>query len=655
MAQRGKNEVQHSKGSIDGMKDSLYSRQHAPILHPDHRTLLDPEGKEHPPVTWEDAKIEPDTPKTSVVPEPTSPKPRMSFAIKFFIASFAFFVGAIGVAGYMFFVGSNTVSPQNIDLQVIAPTVIDGGKPTTFQVLINNRNQSPLQLVDLSIDYPDNTRDSVDQTIPLQHERQSIGGVTAGQQIKRTADAVFYGQEGSQQKIVVTLQYSVANSNAIFQKQAEADFTVGSAPVSVVVDAPAEAISGQQFTMNVSVTNNTQAPIQNFLLQGEYPFGYTLQSATPPSEPSGNLWRLNTLSPGQTKQIQMVGTILGQDGDQRVFKFSTGSDADQTDTTIKVPFIVVPQTLTVHKPFISATLTLNGSQAKSVAIQAGKSVDGIVTWQNNLDVPVSNVQLVLSLSGPALDKTSVSSSNGFYQSTNNTITWDNTSDSDFASVPPGGTGKLQFTFSTLAPGTNGTVYTNPTVDFNLKVAGVRQGQSGVPETVSSAATTEATVASAVQLTQSALHFTGPFANSGPMPPMAEKSTTYTVVWTLLNSSNTIANATVSAILPSYVTYLSSQDPNVTYEQASRRVTWAMGNLKAGVGFSAPPQTTAFQVSLLPSGSQVGQKPLLTGDATFAGQDRFAQVTVQATAPGADTALIGDTGYTDAMANVQAAQ
>ncbi len=645
MEHRGK-----KKDAIDGMKDSLYSREHEPKIHLEARTPLGPEGHvEHPAVSWTDSKIVPTAPRSTDVG--SAGNKHVSFATKFFIGSFVFFLAAMGGAAYIFFVGGNTISPQNIDIQVLSPSVIDGGKQTTFEIIVNNRNQSPLQLVDISIDYPVNTRDPNDQSQQLSHERQSVGGIAGGEQIKRTANAVFYGQEGSQQKVIVTLQYSVPNSNSIFQKKAEADFTVGSSPVSVNVQAPNEAISDQPFDLDVTVTSNSQAPIKNLVLEGQFPFGFSVVNATPSLDSGGNIWRLGTLAPGQARNIHLTGKIVGQDGDERVFRFLSGSDADQSNTSIKVPFIVVPQTLTVHKAFITATLSLDGKTGKTVAIQAGHAVSGSVLWQNNLTVPVSNIEIVMSLSGPMLDKNSISSTNGFYQSQNNTITWSRDQDTSLATVPPGGTGTFPFSFNTISPGANGTIYTNPTVNLNLTVSGVREGQSGVPETVSSAATIQASVASAVLLKETALHFTGPFQNSGPMPPVAEQRTTYSVVWTVQNSSNTIANSVVSAVLPPYVQFIAAQDGSVTFDKASRTVSWAMNDLKAGTGFSMPPRSTAFQVSLLPSISQVGQSPQLTGNAKLTGQDRFAQVVIDTTAQPASTALVGDVGFQDSMSNV----
>lgn len=646
-------EPRKRRDTIDELKGTLYSREHAPEIDPQARTPLERPAKERPPVAWQDGRIPPREIDVSM-PSATQPmkKKHLSLATKFFIGSLIFFIGATAAAAYLFFYGGNTISPQNIDIQIVAPSIIDGGKESTFQIIIDNRNQSPLQLVDLAIDYPDGTRDPQDQSQPLTHERQSIGTIEPGQQIKRTANAVFYGSEGSQQKVMVTLSYSVPGSTSVFEKQAEADFTIGSSPVSISVNAPAEAIAGQQFGIDVTVTSNSTSPIDNVVLQGQYPFGFLVVQTSPSADTGGTIWRLGTLAPGESQAVHLTGTIDGQDGDERVFRFLTGIISDPTDTQITVPFITVPQTLTVHRPFVSATIALGGKSGKSVAIPGAQVVDGTITWQNNLSVPVSNLELHLTLSGPMLDPSSVQSGSGFYQSQNSTIVWSKDQDSTLAAVPPGGSGTEQFSFSTLAPGTGGTVYTNPTIDLNVGVSGVREGETGVPETVSSAATLQASIASALTLDVQALHFSGPFQNGGSMPPRAEQTTAYTIQWTVKNSANAVANATVAATLPPYVEFVSAgQNNSVTYDSGSRTVTWDLGDLNAGVGYSTPARVAAFQVALTPSTSQVGGTPTLTSDAQLQGEDRFAQVGVQATAQAPNTVLQGDTGFTSGMAQV----
>jgi hypothetical protein len=313
-----------------------------------------------------------------------------------------------------------------------------------------------------------------------------------------------------------------------------------------------------------------------------------------------------------------------------------------------VPILTVPQTITVHKPFISGTIAVNGQTGKTISAPGATALSGTITWKNNLTTAVSNVQLTLTLTGPALDKNSISSTDGFYQSQNNTITWSSAQDPALASVPAGAEGALQFSFASLPPGSGGVLITNPTIILNLAVQGTRADQGNVPEQVASAASAEVSVASALSLTVAALHFSGPFTNTGPMPPQVNSDTSYTIVWTVKNSSNTVANASVSAVLPPYIKYVSSGTPGVSYDSASRTVTWGLGDVNAGVGYSSAAKQAAFQVVLMPSVSQVGSAPTLTGDASLTGQDRFAQVSVSANAAAPTTFLSGDTGFQSGM-------
>lgn len=631
------------KSGVEKLKDKLYSRKES-IRTDDIRTPLEVHPNEISPV-WQE-----NTPPPAADTQPLAmPPASMSISAKFFIGSIVFFLIAAGASAIVFFNGGNVISPQNIDLQIVAPSLIDGGKAATFQIIATNRNQSDLVLVDMIVDYPDGTRSADDQSKPLTHDRQTIGTISSGQQIKRSVSGVLYGQEGSTQKLVVTLEYSVAGSNATFQKQSVADFTIGSSPVSIAIDAPSEAIAGDEFSMKISVRSNATTPLSNVVIKGQYPFGFSVTSADPSADAGGTLWRLGALSPGTTRTITLKGVIQGQDNDERVFRFQAGSNSDQTDTQIKVPFLTMPYTLTVHKPFVTGSISVNGQTGSVVSAQAGKTLQGTIRWQNNLSDSISDAQLVLTFDGPALDKTSIQAANGFYQSSNTSIVWSKGQDSSLAHVAPGATGTYQFSFATLPPAAGNVLITNPTIKLNLKVTGTREGGSSVAESVGSAASLTVQLASASSITAQALHFSGPFQNIGPMPPRAEAATTYAVVMTVKNSSNELANTTVSTTLPPYVQFVSAiPGEGVTYDSASRTVKWPVGELKAGVGYTLPARQAAFQVTLIPSTSQVGQIPNLTGPITLSGQDRFAQVNVQSSAPAPTTKIVGEAGFATGM-------
>lgn len=635
------------KSGVEKLKDRLYSRKANPDM-PDIRTPLESHTPQVAP-RWE-------APPTPEAPAPEKPslapreqKKTMSLAAKFFVGSVVFFMLAAVAAAYVFYGGGNLISPQNIDLQIVAPSIIDGGKAATFQIIANNRNQSDLELVDLIIDYPDGARSAADATQSLTHERQTVGVIASGQQVKRTVSGIFFGQEGVQQKLKVTLQYNVAGSNAIFEKTSEALFTIGSAPVSISVSAPSEAIAGDQMSISVTVRSNAATPINNVVVQGQYPFGFSVTSSEPKADAGGTLWRLGTMNPGSSQTINLTGSIQGQDGDERIFRFLAGTNSDQTDTQIKVPFLTVPHSLTVHRPFITGAITVNGQTGKTVSVTAGKALQGSIRWQNNLSDAVSDVQLVLTIVGPALDKNSVSSPNGFYQSANSSIIWSKDQDSSLGSVPPGGESTYQFNFATLPPAAGNILITNPTLTLNLEVRGTRQGGSSVPESVGSAASLTVQLASAASVVAQTFHFSGPFTNMGPMPPRAETATTYSIVWTVKNSANALANTSASAVLPPYIDFVSAiPGEGIIYDAPSRTVKWPIGELKAGVGYTLAARQAAFQVTLNPSTSQIGRVPELTGPLTLSGLDRFAQVQVTTRADAPTTKITGESAFRSGM-------
>jgi hypothetical protein len=164
---------------------------------------------------------------------------------------------------------------------------------------------------------------------------------------------------------------------------------------------------------------------------------------------------------------------------------------------------------------------------------------------------------------------------------------------------------------------------------------------------------QVTLSSNTSVTAQTLHFEGPFSNSGPVPPRAEDETSYTIVWTVRNSSNAIANAAVAANLPPYVRFISAASGSgITYDDASRTVRWNLGDITAGAGYTLPERQAAFQVAFTPSSSQIGDAPPLTGAAVLTGQDRFAQVPVQASAEAPTTRLTGDGDFEPGMEIVE---
>ena len=66
----------------------------------------------------------------------------MRFATRFFIAAVGFFAIAAGVATFLFFTGTNTVSVDNVSLTIQGPTTVAGGDTVPLSIVIKNKNPS---------------------------------------------------------------------------------------------------------------------------------------------------------------------------------------------------------------------------------------------------------------------------------------------------------------------------------------------------------------------------------------------------------------------------------------------------------------------------------------------------------------------------------
>src|SRR3990167_1483442 len=125
-----------------------------------------------------------------------------------------FFILALGYASYMFFAKGNTVSNDNIDISVLSNAFTAGGEEYPLLLEIANKNNSPLDLVDLVVEYPKSSQASLSQD--NERLRISLGTIPAGGVKNENMKLVLFGEQGSTRQIKISLEYRVEGSNAIF-------------------------------------------------------------------------------------------------------------------------------------------------------------------------------------------------------------------------------------------------------------------------------------------------------------------------------------------------------------------------------------------------------------------------------------------------------
>lgn len=622
-----------NKSSINRMKRRLYSR-----------AARSKKGKRHElreryyevDEEWQDSSL----------PKPVSIRHKFHNKSKILlIAAAAFFIVSIAISTALFFGGSNFVSAKNIEIEVRGPTAIPGGDELSLQITIINRNTVPIKVADLLIEYPEGTRSAENINNELLRFRESLGTIGPGEQVKRTIKAVLFGEENASKGITVGVEYRIDDSNAIFFKDILYTLKISSAPLVVSIDALKEVVTGQDITLTIDVASNSSSVIRNVLLKAEYPFGFEFKNARPKPSFGVDVWELGDIPSEEKQRIVITGTLTGQDGEERVFQFSSGVQSDQDEQLLAAVFGTAESSVIIQRPFLSVELIINGETSPDTVIRSGKKVRADLIWVNNLSTRVFDGEIEIRFSGDILDKTSVSVSDGFYRSIDNTIVWNRDTDSSLAVLEPGEKGRLRFTFTPFGLA-SGRSFNNPQIDFNITVAGRRLREAQVPERIESTVEKTVKISSDLLISSRALFTIGPFVNTGAMPPKAEQETTYTIEWSLSNSSNRIEDVVVFATLPSYVRWTGQVSPSseeVTFNPNNSIVTWRAGDIAPHIGFTSVPRKVAFQIALLPSISQIGSQPVIINEQTVEGFDQFALRELTSSKRALKTRLLSDPG------------
>ena len=585
----------------------------------------------------------------------TYEKHSMSFFTKLLIGSFIFCVGAVGIGAYLFFNGANLISGDNIEIAINGPVSVPGGAKVSFDINVKNKNNVDLALADLSVDFPAGTTNPDDPSTELKNFRELLGDIPAGGSAKKTVSAIMFGEENLERQIVVSVTYKVKGSTALFTKNTSYDVLINSSPILLTVSSFDEITSGQEFDIKVQLKSNSQDTLKNVILKGTYPFGFTYLSATPKPAVNTSTWLIGDIPAGAEKTIIIHGKVQGEDSETRVFRFVAGARSSADPEQIGTQYMSAEQSMVVQKPFVSLAIGIDGDDAPEDHVgQFGRNERVSISYFNNLPTTIANMVITAKLSGTAYDKTAVQPDGGYFNSATNEIVWNTQTNSELNSVAAGGQGKVSFSVVPKDTGTAQSPIVNPTVAITASVAGNRTQGSSVPEKLSSLVSKTSKISSNVSLTGRILRSVGPFTNTGPIPPKAEVPTTYTIVWTIDNTSSAVGSTVVTASLPAYVKWLGSISPTnetVSYDENKGIITWDAGTINANTIGASRRRELYFQVSFLPSINQVNQSPNIINQAVLTATDKFTGAQLESKQDYLTTRFSTDPSYKEGQANV----
>jgi hypothetical protein len=542
-----------------------------------------------------------------------------------------FFIVALVLSSIYMLLGGNTVSADNIAVTITGPLSIGGGETISLQISVTNQNTSAIQGANLIVRYPDGTQSPEEEGKSLQREAIPLENIEAGETVNVPVRAVIFGEEDEEKTIIAEVEYQLEGSNGVFFKEAEPLVVkINASPVTVSIESVERVAPGQPINVNFVVRSNSGTPLKDVVIRAEYPFGFEYTSAEPKPVRGQNAWLIDEIKPGETKTISVNGIVGGTRSDERVVTAAAGISNNTNTYELTSVFSSDEFTYAFEDRFIELIVSINSNQEESVVIEDGGTARVGILVNNTLEDTIYDANVVVDITGTALDERGVRVTSGFYDSIKNAILFDQNTLRSLAEIDPGKSVRVEFE---IRP--DEMVTQMPEINFVASVEARRVREDNASEAILGSEERTIKLASEVKTLMSLEH------QSGPIPPVAEKLTQYNVGLRIESGKNDIDNGEFSATLPAYVSWLdlSSGDGTVTYNPTTRTVTWKIPAIARNSAV-----TNTITVGFLPSISQVGSNPTIISNASFKGTDRFTGTPVRGRASGLNTILSSESGY-----------
>lgn len=547
---------------------------------------------------------------------------------------------AVGIAacvvlgfGFLYLISTGLISfgvdlDKKLEVSVEGATEVTGGDRATWHVKIKNANTTKLESVEVSFEFPPGSQPVVGDLSEngLKKERHTIGTLEPGESKEEIFSAIVFGSKDQVLPGKVSVEYRPESASAHFSKEVTFESKVTTTLLGVELDMPDELRAGQNVTAKIRVISSSEKKFSGLSLRVTYPSGFEFVSSEPDPTRANGLWTFGDLDAGKEFSITIHGKIKDS-SDPQPLRAEVGL-YNRTENNLAV-LTGVTKAFTVSAPLLAVTLTPNVSNLLAEDIlAAGRSVEVTVAWRNNLPVTVRNALIEVAFEGDALDVRSIKSQTGEYNSSLNGLQWVPGRNKNLSTVDSGASGTFSFTF---APKKDIFAQGDLAKDFTIRMRGsmkaleVPVGFDGV--NITGESSKEFKVATRLTFTQRGYFYDSRLANTGPLPPIVGQETTYTIVWSLLNTSSDVTGTKIRATLPTNVSWKGvtvPRDSTLTFNPSTREVTWSPERIPAGTGYSSPSREVAFQIGLVPTLPQIDTDAELISSAHIDAQDSFSK-------------------------------
>jgi hypothetical protein len=593
------------------VKDDLINSDFQSDYHPDLKTI----------------KIGENADMQSFHPKKKNEYKRFNLGFTIFMIVFFFFIGASFYTYMSLLQGTNTISTNKIDIKITGPVSVKSGEVTDFIVDVTNNNTTELILSDLIVQYPDGSKSPRDRTLDLNNERISVGTIKPGETVRRKNSIVFFGEQNVKKNIRYSYEFNINDSSTIFKTEKDIGVFISGSPVIITVNNIKEISNNQELIFDIKLESNTEDVLKNLQLKVEYPFGYRLLEASPKPDSDNNTWSFDSIESLSSTSIKLKGKFIGEVDVDKNFRFILGVENNKTKEMLTI-LTTQDNLIEIRKPFVITKLLIDGDSLENKPVNYGQDLKSDLVITNNLPDVITDVIVEVLLGGVLIDRRSVNSNDGFYDSNRNIILWDQSLNQGLVKIPPGESRELSFNIATIKSGEDLIkILKRATSDITVNIKAQRLGENRVVENIVASTKKQLRLKTDVLFTSNMAYDRGTFS------PEIDKETVYKYIGNISNTANTIKGAEFTAKLPPNTTWKGLYSPNipsssVKYNQSTREITINLGDIESGTGIDKAIKEFYFKIGFTPTLTQSGQSPQTIINPTLTATDGFTGEKIQ---------------------------
>lgn len=547
----------------------------------------------------------------------------------------ALLLGAIAlliVCGLVFSVVTSTLSQrnffneENVEVFITGPDTVDGGEVATYTVTYKNNNRADLEDVELFLNYSDNfdLNDSSDVTSASDKSAYlSLGKIAGKKGGKVNIEGELYGTEGHVVSMVSNMRYTPENSTIQYESTDTKTTTITSSPVMIDLEGPKEAVSGDEIDYTITYRNESAVHLNDLRIVLELPEDFTILSASP-SPSYDTSWEIDSIDAHGTGTIRIHGVIYGDRDDVKRISVTMGAK----EGSKMIVFADGEDVLRI----IGSPLTVRQSaNIKGDVISADHAqIPYTITYRNEGPIGLRDIVLVLKINSEVVDIRRIDAKRGTLDSQKQLITLKAVDVPELEQLEPGEGGSISFqlplydieTIRNLK-GTNHAIETVVFVDSLDIQTPIDSNKKTSSDTL--LLKVDAPIVMTAESSYSELH------GSGPLPPLVQEETVYTITWSIQQPLNDLKDTIIESALPTGVVWKGEVDPKnakISFDQRTQKIIWHVGRVEAASGDFDAARTVQFQVGLTPSLNQIGTIPHLVESASGSAIDLYTNRTLE---------------------------